>query len=240
MLVKQHSTTWTLIHQGESGLLLNEIAECTRFTRNNLKEVFRFFLSGNMLLRLVRTEVLGTAVFYICGPFLFSIMTNHAKWLIIFTIELIFVHQFRSAPRVYDVNSGKQTRNYKGTPRDDGTLVRVSAPRKPFMMFPCDSLDKDIFTRNESYLKTRWKIILGEKIAIDEKLQNWTVTSNVQSRRTFKRFVDKRHVILALFVKDSFKAKKIAKYKFIERKKRVKQVAVSRKTTRKVKFLTSI
>lgn len=41
----------------------------------------------------------------------------------------------------------------------------------------------------------------------------------------FKRFVDKRHVILALFVKDSFKAKKIAKYKFIERKKRVKQVA---------------
>ena len=79
MLVKQHSTTWTLIHQGESGLLLNEIAECTRFTRNNLKEVFRFFLSGNMLLRLVRTEVLGTAVFYICEPFLFSIMTNHAK-----------------------------------------------------------------------------------------------------------------------------------------------------------------
>ena len=240
MLVKQHSTTWTLIHQGESGLLLNEIAECTRFTRNNLKEVFRFFLSGNMLLRLVRTEVLGTAVFYICGPFLFSIMTNHAKWLIIFTIELIFVHQFRSARRVYDVNSGKQTRNYKGTPRDDGTLVRVSAPRKPFMMFPCVSLDKDILPRNESYMKTSWKILAGEKIAIDEKLQNWTVTSNVQSRRTFKRFVDNRHVILALFVKDSFKAKKIAKYKFIERKKRVKQVAVSRKTTRKVKFLTSI
>ena len=73
---------------------------------------------------------------------------------------------------MYDVNSGKQTRNYKGTPRDDGTLVRVSAPRKHFMMFPCDSLDKDIFTRNESYLKTRWKIILGEKIAIDENLQN--------------------------------------------------------------------
>ncbi|RMX55508.1 hypothetical protein pdam_00024122, partial [Pocillopora damicornis] len=28
--------------------------------------------------------------------------------------------------RVYDVNSGKQTRNYKGTPRDDGTLVRIT------------------------------------------------------------------------------------------------------------------
>lgn len=42
MLVKQHFTTWTLIHQGESGLLLNEIAECTRFTRNNLKQVFGF------------------------------------------------------------------------------------------------------------------------------------------------------------------------------------------------------
>lgn len=141
---------------------------------------------------------------------------------------------------MYDVNSGKQTRNYKGTPRDDGTLVRVSAPRKPFIMFPCVSLDKDILPRNESYMKTSWKILAGEKIAIDEKLQNRTVTSNVQSRRTFKRFVDKGHVILALFVKDSFKAKKIAKYKFIERKKRVKQVAVSRKTTRRVKVLTSI
>ena len=30
------------------------------------------------------------------------------------------------ASRVYDVNSGKQTRSYKGTPGDDGTLVRVS------------------------------------------------------------------------------------------------------------------
>ncbi|XP_020618463.1 WD repeat-containing protein 62-like isoform X1 [Orbicella faveolata] len=28
--------------------------------------------------------------------------------------------------RVYDVNSGKQTRNYKGTPGDDGTLVRIT------------------------------------------------------------------------------------------------------------------
>ncbi|KAJ7357497.1 mitogen-activated protein kinase binding protein 1 [Desmophyllum pertusum] len=28
--------------------------------------------------------------------------------------------------RVYDVSSGKQTRNYKGTPGDDGTLVRIS------------------------------------------------------------------------------------------------------------------
>ena len=69
------------------------------------------------------------------------------------------------------MNSGKQTRNYKGTPRDDGTLVRVSAPRKPFMMFPCVSLDKDILPRNESYMKTSWKILAGEKIAIDEKLQ---------------------------------------------------------------------
>ena len=104
------------------------------------------------------------------------------------------------------------------------------------MMFPCVSLDKDILPRNESYMKTSWKILAGEKIAIDEKLQNWTVTSNVQSRRTFKRFVDKGHVILALFVKDSFKAKKIAKYKFIERKKRVKQVAEAEKQQERLKF----
>lgn len=61
-------------------------------------------------------------------------------------------------------------RNYKGILRDDGMLVRVSVLWKVFMMFFCDSLDKDIFMRNESYMKISWKIIFGEKIVIDEKL----------------------------------------------------------------------
>lgn len=34
------------------------------------------------------------------------------------------------ASRVYDVNSGKQTRNYKGTQGDDGTLLRVGNSAK--------------------------------------------------------------------------------------------------------------
>lgn len=43
---------------------------------------------------------------------------------ITFVVNLNFVLFFR----VYDVNSGKQTRTFKGTPGDDGTLVRVYEP----------------------------------------------------------------------------------------------------------------
>ena len=47
-----------------------------------------------------------------------KIKFNHSCLLLIMSCCFLFC-------RVYDVSSGKQTRIYKGTPGDDGTLVRV-------------------------------------------------------------------------------------------------------------------
>ena len=74
-----------------------------------------------------------------------------------FTIELICKYRFRSASRVYDVNSGKQTKNYKGTPGDDGTLVRVSTSGKSYLLRPCNGMDKDVFARYKNYLQSEEK-----------------------------------------------------------------------------------
>ena len=53
-----------------------------------------------------------------CKEGLAKIKFNHSCLLLFMSCCYLFC-------RVYDVSSGKQTRIYKGTPGDDGTLVRV-------------------------------------------------------------------------------------------------------------------